>query len=255
MNIATNVLAFSPKAPACSDCPRRPSCAWRNLHASAESAGAPDITVRLFHRGDAIFHAGDSLDGLYLLRSGAAKTTIGSEGGDEQIIGFHVAGEMLGLDAIADGTFVSTATVLDTSSVCVLPYEAYRKAMRNSPCVEQVMLAMMSNSIRRYEQNLLMLGRLNAEQRMAAFLVDLLDASRSRGCSATSLSLPMSRADIAAYLSLAAETVSRVLTRLQSSGVLSIDRNNIEVLDVDRLQEAAGRTRTCTVRAALGTLH
>lgn len=237
-----NVLNFSRKGSTCGDCPRHQRCAWRDLDLEEGDSNTPAVTLRLFHRGDAVFHAGERLDALYLLRSGAVKTTVGSEDGEEQIVGFHVAGDILGLDAIAAGNFVSTATVLDTSSVCVLSREAYRAALA-TPSVQEAFLDMMSHIIRRYEQSLLMLGKLNAEQRLAAFLLEQLEAAQRRGLSGTSLTLPMSRADIAGYLSLAPETVSRVLTRMQSGGMLEVDRNHVEVLDAERLREAAGRAR------------
>ncbi len=186
-------------------------------------------------RGDHLFQVGDHLRTIYAVRSGSLKTYSTSEDGQEQVMGFHLPGELVGLDAIANDTHPLAAKTLETTSVCEIPFEALASLSSQLPGLQHQMLRVMSQEIRNDEQNMLTLGQRSAEERLAAFLISLSDRYRRRGFSDTQFNLTMSRGDIGNYLGLALETVSRLFTRFQNEGLLKVERRHIELLNRQRL--------------------
>jgi CRP/FNR family transcriptional regulator len=186
-------------------------------------------------RGDHLFRIGDSFQCLYAVRSGSLKTYATSEDGQEHVMGFHLPGELIGLDAIADGNYPLAAKALETTSICEIPFHDLQSLGTQLPGLQHELLRVMSKEIRDDENNMVILGQKSAEERLAAFLIGLSNRFRRRGFSANQFNLSMSRSDIGNYLGLALETVSRLFTRFQNEGLLRVDRKHIELIDRARL--------------------
>ena len=186
-------------------------------------------------RGDHLFRTGDNFRCLYAVRSGSLKTYATSEDGSEQVMGFHLPGELVGLDAIADNRHPLSAKALETTSLCEIPFSDLESLSSQLPSLQHQMLRVMSQEIRDDEQNMVILGQKSAEERLAAFLISLSDRFQKRGFSPNQFNLSMSRGDIGNYLGLALETVSRLFSRFQNEGLLRVDRKHIELLDRDKL--------------------
>ena len=197
---------------------------------------------RPISRGDHLFRTGDTFQNLYAVRSGSLKTYATSEDGQEQVMGFHLPGELVGLDAIADGQHPLSAKALETTSICEIPFPQLETLSGQLPSLQHQLLRVMSQEIRDDEQNMVVLGQKSAEERLAAFLLSLSKRFQRRGFSPNQFNLSMSRGDIGNYLGLALETVSRLFTRFQNEGLLRVDRKHIELLDVHQLQVFAGST-------------
>lgn len=191
-------------------------------------------------RGDHLFQIGDQFQALYAVRSGSLKTYTTSADGQEQVMGFHLPGELVGLDAIADNRHPLAARALETTSICEIPFNDLESLSGQLPTLQHQLLRVMSQEIRGDEQNMVMLGQKSAEERLAAFLIGLSDRLQRRGFSARQFNLSMSRGDIGNYLGLALETVSRLFTRFQNEGLLRVDRKQIELLNRERLCAFSG---------------
>ena len=228
----------------CESCPLAPECP-----AGDTGECGIDLTVRVLHRGDRLFRSGEIFDSIYMVRTGVVKSCIVTESGDEAVLGFHASGDLIGVDAIHGGRRPSGAVVLDTSSVCRLPYAQLCRLSAGSPRMHRRLLSKMSQRIRDDERRLAMLVQRDAGRRMASFLVSLADARRARGLKRDEIPLPMPRADIASYLVLAVETVSRVLTRLHRAGVIHVCRNRLRILDEEALRAIAGNLEPEAIRA------
>ena len=186
-------------------------------------------------RGDHLFRVGDRFRALYAVRSGSLKTYATSEDGQEQVMGFHLPGELVGLDAIANDSHPLAARALETTSVCEIPFDQLESLSNQLPGLQHQILRVMRQEIRDDEQSMLTLGQRSAEERLAAFLISLSNRYRRRGFSPTQFNLTMSRGDIGNYLGLALETVSRLFTRFQNEGLLKVERRHVELLDRERL--------------------
>lgn len=234
-----NVIRFAGRR-SCGECQRSQYCVWRDLDSDElEKLGDFEITTRVYRRGEHLFRAGDDFEALFVVRSGAVKTYMDSEEGDEQITGFHMPGDIIGFNGIASSQHVCNAAALDTCSVCVFPFDKLEKLCARVPRLQRELINWMSKTILRDEELLLTLGKKNAEQRMAAFLLTQSGHQRQRGFSETEFTLSMSRTDISNYLGLAVETISRILTRFQSAGVLEVHRNQIWIRDLHLLRAFA----------------
>ena len=176
---------------------------------------------------------------VFTVRSGAVKTRVMLESGHERVIGFHAPGDVIGLDAMDEGRHGCDAVVLDTASVCSLPTRVIDRADGAGAVMRDELVRRMSRALAEQQGLLLMLGRYSAEQRVAAFLLRQSRRQRLHGLSAREINLPMSRSDIASYLALAVETVSRVLTRLQELGLLHVRRSQVRILDLKGLEAMA----------------
>ncbi len=193
---------------------------------------------RLCRRGDHLFRAGDPFQSLYVIRSGAIKTYLISEDGEEQIIGFYGPGETIGFDAIVDGRYQCNAAALDTSNVCNVSFEAVSILCERSPKLLHHLMREISGETQRLA-SMLLLGKKSADQRVAAFLLSQSGHQRRQGYSATALALSMTRGDIGKYLGLTIETVSRVLGRFEAQGLVAKDRKQICIRDLKALRRAA----------------
>lgn len=195
---------------------------------------------RPLSRGDHLFRTGNPFQSVYAVRSGSIKTYASSEDGHEQVMGFHLPGELVGLDAIAHGAYPLSARALETTSVCEIPFADLQTLSTQLPSLLHQLLRVMSQEIRNDEENMIILGQRSAEERLAAFLISLSSRFHRRGFSPVQFNMSMSRSDIGNYLGLALETVSRLFTRFQNDGLLKVERKHIELLDRERLCLFAG---------------
>ena len=192
-------------------------------------------------RGDYVYHAGDDFSSLFAVRSGAIKVFTIDDMGGEQVIAFGLPGEILAMDAIDSEKHINSARALETSSVCELPYQDMEQLSASIQNLQVYMYKLMSREIRIDQELQMLLAKKASEERMGAFLMNLSMRYKRRKLSATHFRLPMARSDIANYLGLAVETVSRVLTRLQTLGALKVEGREIEILDHHALCEIAHR--------------
>ena len=189
-----------------------------------------------YQPGQHIFRAGDAGQSLFAVRSGALKSYCTTEDGDEQVIGFTLPGEVVGLDGMSDGHYASSSVVLETASVCEMPYESLEDMCHTLPGLNRQMMRVVSKEIGSDQGMLLLLGKRTAEERLAAFLLSLSTRYHSRGLSASEFNLPMSRQDIGNYLGLAIETVSRLFANFQKHKLLTVNRRQIVLCDLPRLR-------------------
>jgi CRP/FNR family transcriptional regulator len=183
---------------------------------------------RPLRKGQVLFEAGTGFHSLYAVRSGAFKSfTINNEG-EERILGFHLPGELLGLDAIYPKQHQCTAEALDTASVCRLPFERLTDIASEFPSLQQQIYRLLSRELTLHHD---FPDNASAEQRVAWFLIQLGDRLASRGYSGTRFVLTMSRRDIAKYLTITPETISRVLGRFQEQHLIAVERRDVELLN------------------------
>ncbi|WP_298722637.1 FNR family transcription factor [uncultured Oceanisphaera sp.] len=187
-----------------------------------------------------LFKAGEELKALYAIRAGSIKSYTITEQGDEQITGFHLAGDLIGFDAINTGSHPSFAQALETSMVCEIPYEVLDDLSGKLPRLRQQIMRLMSNEINGDQQMILLLSKKTAEERLAAFLHGLSSRFSQRGFSAREFRLTMTRGDIGNYLGLTVETVSRLLGRFQKNNLIEVDGKYIRILDLPALAQLAG---------------
>lgn len=192
------------------------------------------------HKSDFLFREGDQSVGVYAVRSGSVKTIVESSNGDEQIVGFHLPGELLGLDGFMDGKHTCTAIALETTSVCAMPLDKLDKLCVTLPSLNRQMQRIMGKEVTEEHKMLLMLGKMSAEEKVATFLLSISHRMEERHWKATEFVLSMPRQDIANYLGLAVETVSRLFAHYQEEGVIQVDRRRISILNMERLKVIVG---------------
>ncbi|MGF1613559.1 MAG: helix-turn-helix domain-containing protein [Gammaproteobacteria bacterium] len=187
-------------------------------------------------RAHHLFRPGEDLQALYVVKSGSLKVYKPLADGDEQIVGFHFPGELIGLDGLAGNRHACAATALETTAVCEFPITQLHGMCRQYPPMRQELNRLMGNHLKHLREMLLLVGRKSAEGRLAGFLLDLSDRLLARGLSPHQFYLSMSRLDIANHLGLAVETVSRVFSRFQDEGLLSVQLRHLSIHDPHRLR-------------------
>ncbi|WP_096462445.1 fumarate/nitrate reduction transcriptional regulator Fnr [Sulfurifustis variabilis] len=195
---------------------------------------------RMLPRGEHLFRVGDPFNAIYAVRSGSIKTYTMVEDGRVQVTGFHLPGELLGLDAINVDRHPCSARTLEATSVCEVPFDRFEELSRQVPALARQMFRIMSKEILHDHDMLTQLGRQSSEHRLAGFLVNLSERYGARGFSRREYNLSMSRTDIGNYLGLAEETVSRLFTRFQEQGLLQVTRKHVRITDLERLHSLAG---------------
>ena len=191
-------------------------------------------------KGEFLFRQGEDFESLYAIRSGCIKTYSVSNEGDEQITGFYLPGELIGLSGIDTNSYPVNAVAIETTSVCEIPYRHFEELTNQIPDLQRQLIKSLSKEIRGDLQMMILLSQKSAEERVANFLLDLSNRIEKRGYAANFLYLAMSRNDIANYLGLAVETVSRIFSRLQKTNVISVDGRAVEINDAQGLINAAG---------------
>ncbi len=190
---------------------------------------------RLLERGDHLYRQGEIFHSLYVVRSGSLKTVVESHEGDAQILGFHLPGELIGVDALADDHHLCGAEALERTSICELPYIQLQKVMAEVPLLQHQLMRAISRDVAAEQRHLVMMGRPQAQERLAIFLRNLSERYGRLSRDAKTLTLTMSRYDIANYLGLAVETISRLFTRMEAAGVLAVNRKTVSILKADIL--------------------
>lgn len=191
-------------------------------------------------KGGTLYRAGEPAYALYAIKSGSFKSAVTSENGDEQIVGFHMPGELVGFDGV-DSVHNCTMVSLEHSRVCELPLRDVEILSQKVDGLRHEVYAAMRREISREQAMYLLLARRTAESRLASFLVSMSHRLGSHRSSCNDFNLAMSRHDIANYLGLAAETVSRLISLLQHKGIITVDRRRVTILDFLALKERVGQ--------------
>jgi CRP/FNR family transcriptional regulator len=194
---------------------------------------------RTFKRGEFLYHIGEPFKAIYAIRSGSIKTSILTDDGRAQVTGFHISGELLALNAIVTNQYTCEACALETTSVCEVPIERFEELCETSPGLQYQMMKVMSGEILHHQQLMVLLGKKNAEERMATYLLNLSQRFARRHYSPFQFNLSMSRTDIGNYLGLAEETVVRILARFHDEGLIILRRRQVQISDAARLQATA----------------
>jgi CRP/FNR family transcriptional regulator len=222
-----------------------------SLHAHVEARPAKHIDLdqvrqhvqvlrRRVEAGQYLYRAGQPFQALYLIRVGSVKTCELAEDGREQVTGFRMSGELLGVESIGLATYACDVIALESSEIWELPYPPVLIACLRIPELQQSLTDAMAEEIRRNRSWMLALGTLTAEQRVAAFLLDVAARYEAMGFSGKHFILRMSRADMASYLALKHETVSRALSHLAEANCISVQRREMRIVDRDGMQRMAG---------------
>ncbi|SDM12902.1 CRP/FNR family transcriptional regulator, anaerobic regulatory protein [Modicisalibacter muralis] len=230
--------ATSPAREKCRTCRLHSLCLPRELPQGDTSELARIVqTRRPMKRGTYVLQAGGHFQSIFAVRTGSVKTSTLLPSGDEHISGFHLPGEILGLDAIASRSHPSTSVTLETSHVCEIPFTELEHLSERIPALQRQLLRIMSRELSTEQSTTHLLARRSAEQRLAMVLLDFSQRFANRGLSARHFRLPMSRSDLANYLGLAPETMSRTFRRLEARGLLSIAGKAVVILDPIALAE------------------
>lgn len=228
------------RAAGCSHCGALRFCLPDGLAVSEAEQFGHMIGHRIkMKKGSALFHAADPLTHLYAIRIGAFKTTLVDEGGRGQITGFHMPGDVLGLDGIAGDIQVCTAVALEDSELCVIPYAKLLRSCANCQNLQKNFNRLLSQALVREQTMLLTMAGLRADQRLAAFFLKLSERFARWGYSDSSFVLRMSREDIASYLGLRLETVCRCIAQLRARGIIECRGRTVEIRHMQYLKEMA----------------
>ncbi len=219
----------------CHVCDPRGGCLGLQLIDNPDIRHQLNQARRINRKGEHIFREGEDADAFFIVRSGSIKSYLVTEDGEEQVLGFYLPGDVFGLDTTESQKRMSSAITLETTSVCRFPHVYLSERASGSN-----LLKITAEQMQRDHNLVLMLARKDADGRIASFLDDLACRYHSRGFSGSAFLLSMSRQDIGCYLGLAVETVSRTLTRFQESGVLQVNRREVEILNRETLRKIAG---------------
>jgi len=222
---------------ACSNCNLRELCMPVGLP-SEQMQRLDEIvaTRRKLKRGDALFRNGEAFTSLYAIRTGFFKTCITTEDGRDQVTGFQMAGEIMGLDGVAHDQHSCDAIALEDAEVCVMPYERLEDLSREVNALQHHVHKIMSREIVREHGVMLLLGSMRAEERLAAFLLNLVQRLHARGFSQTELVLRMTREEIGSYLGLKLETVSRTFSKFVDEGIVEVKQRHVRIVDPAKLK-------------------
>src|SRR3972149_10878317 len=238
--VRQSVQESSCAAIACQDCGLYQLCLPMGLN-SADTILLDHYVKRkrIIKRGQVLYRVGEEFAYAYAIRSGSVKTCISTDDGRLQITGFHIPGELLGLNAIDENRHNCEAVALETTSVCEISVNCFEELARQIPTVHFQMLRIMSKEIKHNQELMLLLGKKNAEERLATYLLSLSRRFAMRNYSPTQFNLSMSRGDIGSYLGIAEETVCRTFTRFQKEGLITTERRLIVWKDIHRLRSIA----------------
>lgn len=192
---------------------------------------------KIFDRGELVFRQCDPFRSCFAVQGGAIKTYFVSEDGEKQVTGFYLPGEVIALDSVSTDHYSCSAEALERSSLCEIPLNHLEELTAGIPSFQQHFFQLMSREIQNSQQMSILLSRKTAEERLATFLLSLSTRFRRRRLSPTHFRLPMARHDIANYLGLAVETVSRVLTRFQKQELVRFHGRNCTLVDIDGLRD------------------
>ncbi len=222
---------------ACSNCNLRELCMPVLLN-EVELQRIDEVvaTRRPIKRGATLFRSGDKFTSLYAIRTGFFKTTVATDDGREQVTGFQMAGEVIGLDGIVNEYHHCDAVALEDAEVCVMPFDRLEELSREVNALQHHVHKIMSREIVREHGVMLLLGSMRAEERVAAFLLNLVKRLHARGFSRSELVLRMTREEIGSYLGLKLETVSRTFSKFAEDGIVEVKQRHLRIVDADALE-------------------
>jgi CRP/FNR family transcriptional regulator len=227
----------------CSNCNLRELC----LPCCGLTRSQMDLADRLvfirsrLRRGESLYRTGDSFTSLYAVRNGFFKSTAVLENGRDQVTGFSMTGEVLGMDGIGPERHTCNTIALEDSDVCAIPFAKLQTLAHEIPSLQHHFHKMMSREIVREHGVMLLLGSMNAEERLAMFLLNLSQRFAARGYSPSEFNLRMTRGEIGSYLGLKLETVSRTFSKFQEEGLIGVQQKFIRILDSAGLERVMGR--------------
>lgn len=238
-NVKQNVIPITSQGlkVACSECNMRELCLPFDL--SDDDMGRLDNLIgggRKLKRGQHLYRAGDAFESIYAVKAGFFKTDVLTEDGRDQVTGFQMAGEILGMDGISTEVHTCNAVALEDSEVCMMPFTDLEILSSKIPSLQHNLHKVMSREIVRDHGVMMLLGTMRAEERLAAFLLNLSQRFTTRGYSPAEFHLRMTREEIGSYLGLKLETVSRAFSRFQDEGLISVQQKHICILDIARLK-------------------
>jgi len=236
-NAALPALTASSIKVACSNCNLRELCMPIGL-SDGEMSRLDDVISarRRVKRKTALFRNGEKFHALYAIRTGVFKTCVTAEDGRDQVTGFQMAGEIVGLDGIVNDHHTCDAIALEDAEVCVMPFDRIGELSREVGALQHHLHRVMSREIVREHGVMLLLGTMRAEERLAAFLLNLVQRLQARGFSRSELVLRMTRQEIGSYLGLKLETVSRTFSRFAEEGMIEVHQRHVRIVDVERLR-------------------
>ena len=246
--VSLELIMANSKLNKCNTCKTEVGCNNCNLFGVLNLLGnflheEPDTVERILRRrdpiekGEALFQTGDTFKAVYAIKSGSFKTYSWLSDGKEQVIGFHFPGELLGLDSVRSPNYSCNAQALEQGNVCQLQFEDLDLLGNRLPQFQEQLIQMLSNQILMDQKQSLVLGRQRADERLAAFLIDLSNRFKGRGLPFIEFHIAMSRQDIASYLGLALESISRQFTRLQEQGLLRASGKLVTLTNIPALEE------------------
>jgi len=223
--------------PQCSTCHLRELCLPSGMsHLDRGRLDGMKFTRRRIKAGQTVYREGDKFQYIYAVRTGTLKSSLMLSDGREQVSGFQIAGELVGLDGVAQGHHASATMALEDSELCAIPYASLSDLAAGNCGMQHVISRLMSREILREHSLMMLLGSMNAEERLAAFLLNLSQRYAERGYSEREFHLRMSRAEIGSYLGMKLETVSRTFSLFQQQRLLEVDKRHIQVTDLEGLR-------------------
>jgi CRP/FNR family transcriptional regulator len=225
---------------ACSNCNLRELCMPMGLsHEEMTKLDELVFSRKRVPRGQSLYRTGDPFGALYAVRTGVFKTTVSSEEGRDHVTGFQMAGEIMGLDGMATDRYSCDAIALEDAEVCIMPFGKIEDLSREIKALQTHLHRIMSREIVRDQNIMLLLGTMRAEERLAAFLVNLGQRLQARGFSSTDMVLRMTREEIGSYLGLKLETVSRTFSKFVEDGLITVKQKVIHIIEPERLAQLA----------------
>jgi CRP/FNR family transcriptional regulator len=226
---------------ACSSCKLRDVCMPVGLNPEELNRLDQLVSMRKkVKKGQALFRAGDAFNAFYAIRLGTFKSRVHGGEGKDQVTGFQMAGEILGLEGISMDKHACDAVALEDSEVCVIDYQHFQVLANVFPSLQKHFHRVMSREIVRDRNMMMLLGSMSAEQRLAAFLLNLVQRQQARGFSGQEMMLRMTREEIGNYLGLKLETVSRTLSKLQDEALIQVEQRHIKILEPAALRALIG---------------
>lgn len=223
---------------ACSNCNLRELCMPLGF-TEHEMKRIDDVvkTRRRVKQGELLFGNGDTFTSLYAIRTGVFKTSVATEDGREQVIGFQMAGEIVGLDGIVNELHSCNAVALEDADVCVMPFSNIEDLSREFPELQRHVHKIMSREIVRENKVMMLLGNMRAEERLAAFLLNLVQRLHARGFSQSEIILRMTREEIGSYLGMKLETVSRTFSKFSDEGIIEVKQRYVRIINEAALKK------------------
>ncbi len=231
------ITNFNQNAIGCDACSLNNICIPNGLSASEikELEASIDKTVKV-KKKDAIFRSNHQMEGIYAVKSGAIKTSIANKDGQEQVLEFHLPGDMLGFDAFSTGSHTCDAIALEDTLLCKIPVEVFDNLCERLPGLRKELRHQVGKEIAHNQRLLLSLGQQQTDERLANFLLQVSSHYQSRGFSNKEFVLPMSRQDLSNYLGMAVETLSRIISRMTDDNIIKVERRMVIISNMDKLK-------------------